>query len=86
MIRNEHLRHIIRVSPKWQIVLRKELRVDTGIKPGGFIEARKEGKRVVLESLELHKETESVEKIAELVSKKIRKGRTSVDIIRDQRD
>ena len=86
MIQDEHLRHIIRVSPKGQIVLRKELRLETGIRPGGFIEAHKQGKRVVLEALELHKETENVEKIAEMVSKKIRKGRTSVDIIREQRD
>ena len=31
-------------------------------------------------------EIEKVEKIAKLVSKKIPKGRNSVDIIRDQRD
>lgn len=86
MIKDEYLRHIIRVSPKGQIVLRKDLRVDTGIKPGGFIEARKVGKRVVLESLDLNKERENVEQLAEMVGKKIRKGRTSVDIIREQRD
>ena len=86
MIKSEQLRHIIRVSPKGQIVLRKELRRETDIKPGGFIEAHRVGKKVVLESLSLSKERENVEKLAEMVSKKVPKGRTSVDIIREQRD
>lgn len=35
---------------------------------------------------ETQKEIEKVEKIARMVSKKISKGKTSVDIIREQRD
>ena len=82
----DHLRHILRVSPKGQVVLRKELRHDTGIKLGGFVEARKVSEGVILKPLSLSGEREKVEKLAEMVGKKIRKGRTSVDIIRDQRD
>lgn len=39
-----------------------------------------------MRSKEQRKEIEKVERIAEMVSKKISKGRTSVDIIMDQRD
>lgn len=80
------LEFITKLSPKSQIVLRKEFRKAIGVKPGSMLKTRLENKHVVVEPFDVKKEIEKVEEIARMVSKKIPKGRTSVDIIREQRD
>lgn len=74
-----------KVGPKGQIVLRKELRVALGIKPGSMVRLMKTDHEVRLKPLDVEKELADVERIAKMVSKKIPKGLTSVDIIRGER-
>lgn len=80
------LEYLTRLSPKSQIVLRKEFRVAMGIKPGGILRERLENRRVVIEPVDVKKEIEKIEKIAEMVSKKWPKGLSAVEAIREDRE
>lgn len=80
------LEFVTKLNPKGQLVLRKEMRKAIGIKPGSIVKTRLENKHVIIEPFDVKKEIEKIEEIAKMVSKKIPKGRTSVDIIREQRD
>lgn len=76
---------VLRVSPKSQIVLRKEFRKATGIQPGTVIRERLEGNKIIIEKLDVEKEMEKVEKIAGMIGKKWPKGLSAVQAIREER-
>ena len=80
------LEFVTRLGPKSQIVLRKDIREALGLKPGSMVRLRKMDHRVELKAVTKEEMIAEVERIAEMVSKKIPRGRTSVDIIREQRD
>ncbi len=77
---------LARMGTKGQIVLKKDVRTLLGVHPGSLLKVsatKHEGK---IEPVKNEDMIAEVERIARMVSKHIRKGRTSVDIIRDQRD
>ncbi len=79
------LEFLTRLSPKSQIVLRKEFRVAMGIQPGGVLRERLENKRIIIEPLDVKKEIEEIEKIAKMIGKKWPKGLSAVEAIREER-
>jgi len=82
----ETFEFVTRLGTKSQIVLRKDIREALGLKPGSMVRLRKMDHRIELRAVKKEELIAEVDRIAEMVSKKIPHGRTSVDIIREQRD
>jgi AbrB family looped-hinge helix DNA binding protein len=85
-MKNERLEFLTRLGPKGQVVLRKEIRTALGLEPGSMVKLRRIDNKVIVKPVKKEEIVAEVERIARMVSKKIPKGRTSVDIIREQRD
>ncbi len=80
------LEFLTRVSPKSQLVLKKELRKAAGIVPGSIVMARLGNRQIIIEPFDIKKEMEKVEEIAKKIGKKWPKGLTSVEAIRQERE
>lgn len=75
-----------KVGPKGQIVLRKEIREAIGVKPGSVVRLMKTDHEVKIKPLNPEEIIADVDRIAKMIGKKWPKGKTSVDIIREERD
>jgi len=80
------LEFLTRLGPKGQVVLRKEMRAALGLEPGSLVRMLMVKDEVKIRAVKKEEMIAEVERIARMVGKKIPKGRTSVDIIREQRD
>jgi AbrB family looped-hinge helix DNA binding protein len=85
-MKNERLEFLTRLGPKGQVVLRKDMRTALGLEPGSMVSMKRVDSKVIVTPVKKEEIIAEVERIAKMVSKKIPKGRTSVDIIREQRD
>jgi AbrB family looped-hinge helix DNA binding protein len=85
-MKNERLEVLTRLGPKGQVVLRKDMRAALGLEPGSMVSMKRVDSKVIVTPVKKEEIIAEVERIAKMVSKKIPKGRTSVDIIREQRD
>jgi len=76
---------LAKLGPKGQIVLKKEVRRALGLKPGALLRERVIERKIVLEPFNRDEELKRIKEIAKLVSKKLHRGLTSVDVIRSER-
>lgn len=85
-MKNERLEVLTRLGPKGQVVLRKDMRVALGLEPGSLIRLRRINNEVIVKPVKKEDIIAEVERIAKMVGKKMPKGKTSVDLIREERD
>ena len=81
----KRIEFLTKLSPKGQIVLRKEIRKAMGIQPGSMLRARLEDKHVVIEPFDMKKEIKKIEEIAKKIGKKWPRGLSAVEAIREER-
>jgi len=77
---------ITRLGSKSQIVLRKDIREALGLKPGSIVKIKKLDNRAEIKPVTKEEMITEVERIAKMIGKKWPKGKTSVDLIRQERD
>lgn len=81
----ERVEYLTRLGPKSQIILKKDARKVLHIKPGSLVRVlatEDEGKFQPVSKEEM---MAKVEKIAKLAGKRWPKGKTSVDLVREER-
>ncbi len=83
---DDRLKFVTRLGPKSQLVIGHSLRERLGLKPGSLVRETVAGNKIIVEAFDWEKEIKEVEKIAKMVGKKWPKGKTSVDLIREERD
>jgi len=76
---------IVRVSPKGQIVLRKEIREKLGIKQGSLLRQEVVGKEIRLVPIKEGELLKEVEKLAKRISKRVSKSVSSVELVKGER-
>lgn len=82
----KELEFITRISPKGQIVLRKEARRLLGIKPGSLVEQKIRDRKLIIEPFDWNREMIEFKKLSKLVSKKWPKEISAVKAIREDRE
>ena len=85
-MKNERLEVLTRLGPKGQVVLRKDMRVALGLEPGSMVSLRRVNNEVIVKPVKKEDIIAEVERIAKMIGKKMPKGKTSVDLIREERD
>jgi len=85
-MKNGRLEFLARLGPKGQVVLRKEMRTALGLEPGSLVKLRRVNNEVIVKPVKKEDMIAEVERIAKMVGKKMPKGKTSVDLIREERD
>jgi len=85
-MKNERLEFMTRLGPKGQVVLRKEIRTALGLEPGSMVKLRRVDDEVIVKPVKKEEIIAEVERIAKMIGKKWPKGKTSVDLIREERD
>lgn len=85
-MKNERLEFLTKLGPKSQIVLRKDIRLAIGARPGSIVRTRLENKHVIIEPFDVKEEIAKVEGIAKKVAKKWPKGLSAVEAIRRERE
>jgi len=84
-MKKENLEFVTRLGPKSQIVLRKDIREALGLKPGSMVKLKKMDHKVELKAVNKKEMIAEVERIAKMIGKKWPSGKTSVDLIREER-
>jgi len=85
-MKRENLEFVTRLGSKSQIVLRKDIREALGLRPGSLVKLRKSDQHLELRAVKKEEMIREVENIAKMIGKKWPKGKTSVDLIREERD
>lgn len=76
----------IRVGPKGQIIIKKELRDEIGLVGGMLVEERVAGKSIVITPIDVEALIKRIERTAKSVSLVWPKGLTSVEAVRRNRE
>ena len=76
---------VSKIGPKGQIVLKKKLRVEAGLREGGMVEAQVTKEGILIKPFDAEKLMKSLEETAAKVSAKWPKGLTSVEAVRRDR-
>lgn len=76
---------LVKLGPKGQILLKKELREKYGLKPGCYIETIGSTKGILIKPVDINKELLDVQNIRKNISKHWPKHIDSVEAVREQR-
>ncbi len=73
---------LLKVSPKGQIILKKEIRKAVGIKPNGVVRVRVADSHVLIEPFDIKSEITKIEEIAKKIGKRWPKGLSAAEAVR----
>ena len=76
---------VSKIGPKGQIVLKKKLREEAGLRAGGIVEAQVTKEGILIKPFDANKLMKSLEETAAKVSAKWPKGLDSVEAVRQER-
>ncbi|MBI2176533.1 AbrB/MazE/SpoVT family DNA-binding domain-containing protein [Candidatus Woesearchaeota archaeon] len=76
---------VSKIGPKGQIVLKKKLRDELGLKEGGMVEERITNEGILIRPFDADKLMKSFDELAARVSAKWPKGLDSVEAVRRER-
>lgn len=76
---------VSKIGPKGQIVLRKKLREEVGLREGGMVEAQVTSEGILIKPFDADKLLASIEKTAKKLSTMWPKGLTAVEAVRRER-
>ena len=76
---------VVKVGPKGQIQIKKELRDEYGLQPGRFVETIRNRNGILIKAFDAEGELKKLQKFRQEISKKWPKGLDCVDLIREQR-
>ncbi|MBI2971398.1 MAG: AbrB/MazE/SpoVT family DNA-binding domain-containing protein [Candidatus Aenigmarchaeota archaeon] len=79
------IEYMTRLGPKSQIVLKKESRELMHLKPGSLVIVRTVKDKTELEPVTKEQMIAEVKKIAKSIGKRWPKGKTSADLVREER-
>lgn len=84
-MKTERIDYLTRLGTKGQIVLKKDVRKTLHIKPGSLIRVFTTGDEGKFRPVSKEDMIAEVERIAKIAGKRWPKGKTSVDLVREQR-
>lgn len=76
---------LVKLGPKGQILLKKELREKFGLKPGCYIETIVSTKGILIKPIDTQKEFLDIHEIRKAITKHWPKDLDSVEAVREQR-
>lgn len=77
---------VVKMGPKGQVLIIKELREKVGLRPGQLAETILYAKGVLIRPVSLEKELGDVRRIRQSISKKWPKGLDCIEAVREQRE
>ncbi len=84
-MKKDHVEYLTRLGIKSQIVLKKESRELMHLGPGDLIKVLSTPEKIELKRVTKEQMLGDVKKIARMIGKKWPKGKTSVDLVQEER-